>query len=320
MTVHSHHKTIAGLLEDKMGWSALKIERALSGGVGVTWQVTAQSGRKPVDLVVKFTELPVRREQESVDDRVYGAWPVNLGPAHGLLKDFGIPTYDLMSYGQVEKGVYFQLMSRLSGRPFGECLADSGPAEAASLQALAGEALGRLHRITRSFEGWAALPRPYAQSWKEAFFESLQNRLKEAGQLGLKTVDQRFGRLGTFIVQQREAWTDPVRYVFSHTDGMQAMFDRKGSGWVLSGHYDVEDYKFADQRFVLAGFELACLQAGQEVAEPFWFAYLKHKKLEIDYAGTKGLFKLYFLLSWLCLSPKGWGRKVFEEQIDAVLA
>jgi hypothetical protein len=91
---------------------------------------------------------------------------------------------------------------------------------------------------------------------------------------------------------------DPPVFVLSHTDGFQGVMRKTGDRWTCLGHIDIEDFQYTDQRFVLAGLELAHGLAGRSVPAAFWNAYLDAVDLAPGYDAVRRLFQAYYLLVW----------------------
>ncbi len=141
--------------------------------------------------------------------------------------------------------------------------------------------------------------KPYAKNWRVAFKEALEYRfshIKNSKYFNEKIIN----RIELFINLNLKKWTDPSEYVLSHVDGMQGMAKFKNSKWLFCGHIDLEDYRFTDPRFVLAGFEV-CINysATSKIPVAFWNAYSKHKKVDGSYRVIKKLFKLLYFMSWI---------------------
>ncbi len=110
-------------------------------------------------------------------------------------------------------------------------------------------------------------------------------------------------------------WSDPVEFVLSHVDGFQGMAKYNDNVWMFTGFIDIEDYHFTDQRFALAGYELAVEFEGQVVPPTFWSGYQRYRAIDPTYPRLKSLFQLYYLFAWLPLCyDQGWGETEAERQ------
>ena len=211
-------------------------------------------------------------------------------------------------------------MSALEGQPIGEWLDLPSGDEHAFRHHFAGDALGRVHAITRPHDGWVDQTTPYRVDWGTAFFSALESsldgRLRQA-----REYEQRCGRtvrpgdgslagsealLRAFVADHRRRWVPAREYALSHADGIQAHVTRdagrtgEGPRWVVTGHVDLEDMAFMDARLPLAGYELG--YEGPErrrcVPREFWDGYRRHKEVDPMYGGARELFQLFYLLAW----------------------
>ena len=193
---------------------------------------------------------------------------------------------------------FFQVMSKLEEYSIREHLVLDDYSYKENLQKLAGTEFGKLHLIKRSYDGWADQKVPYLTDWKDAFFLALTNRFYHLVENSYLS-KQMAKTLEIFIENKKKEWTNPKEYVFSHVDGLQGMVEYKNNKWVFNGHIDLEDYRFTDQRFVLAGFEIGANYSTSNVSDNFWEGYYEYKKVDSSYDNLKNLFKLFYFMSWI---------------------
>ena len=279
------HAAIGALVRDRLSVEPRTIAPLTGGEVGHVFRVDTDVGA----YVVKFVRLVDEPgfADEAADDRVYGSRWSNLGPARALLAANEVPAAAVRATGVLpQRGLAYAILDFLDGEPD-----DFSPAWFAAV----GATLGRLHAITRAYQGWVDMPAPYPESWTNAFARSFQARLSEAASLlptGLG--DAVAARASGLLV----GLTEPTEFVFSHTDGFQGVMARRGGLWALRGVIDIEDHQFTDQRFVLAGFELGHAVNGRDVPPDFWSAYAGAQPVDPGYETFKPLFHLYYLLVW----------------------
>jgi hypothetical protein len=166
------------------------------------------------------------------------------------------------------------------------------------LQQLIGATLGRLHLIVRGYDGWVDQAAPYPIDWKAAFFQSLDHKLRAAQQLN-SYLTQHTAPIERFIARHERIWSTPTEFVFSEFTGFQGMATCLDDRWRLTGIIDIEDHRFVDQRYVLAGHELFMTFGGGVLPPAFWDGYTEHKSVDPSYEATKAIFKLYYVLAWL---------------------
>lgn len=286
------------------------------------------------EVIVKLSKARGSRVTDDLDQaRVFVARSHNLQPVHALLGAHGLPTYDLLAFQfpSPEVPYFWTVMSALEGQPIGEWLDLPCGEEHASRHHFAGDALGRVHAITRRHDGWVDRTTPYLVDWGTAFFRALETnlygRLRQA-----REYEERRGRavrpgdgslagseelLRAFVDGHRRRWVPAREYVLSHVDGIQAHVSRgtedtKHGGragragqvgavaeWVLTGHVDLEDFAFMDARLPLAGYELDCegLERRRSVPPEFWEGYRRHREVDPSHADTRELFQLFFLIA-----------------------
>jgi fructosamine-3-kinase len=283
--VTGEHAAIAALVRDRLREEARAVEPLTGGEVGSVFRVDTDT-RAYVVKFVRLVDEPAFAD-EPVNDRVYGARWSNLRPASALLEAHGIAAAAVRALGALpEQGLAYAILDYLAGDAD-----DHSPAWFAGV----GAALGRMHGVTRPYQGWVDMPTPYPTTWTAAFAEGFRARLAETAPLlapGLRdTVGSRADGLLADL-------TEPGEFVFSHTDGFQGVMVRRGGAWMLRGVIDIEDHQFTDQRFVLAGFELGHAVNGRDLPPDFWRAYTAARPVDPSYTTFKPLFQLYNLLVW----------------------
>jgi len=271
--MNDEHAAIADLVRERLGAAARAVAPLTGGEVGHVFRVDTDAGVFAVKFV-RLTEGPTFAD-EPVDNRVYGSRWSNLGPACALLAANGIAAAAVRATGVLpERGLAYAILDFLAGDTD-----DYSPAWFSGV----GAALGRMHGVTRGYQGWVDMPAPYPERWAETaplLTASLQDAIADRAECLLAEL------------------SEPAAFVFSHTDGFQGVMARNDGVWTLRGVIDVEDHQFTDQRFVLAGFELGHAFNGREVPADFWRAYKAVKPVEPSYTIFKPLFQLYDLLVW----------------------
>jgi len=305
-----HAQILAKIIERELDGTLVSAQDVTAGYVGYVYKVQAVVGEKPGTFCVKLS--PPGRDPasqiEPLDDRVYGRIPVtNFGEAYRILAGSGIPVPHLFAFGTIDIGqpLTYQVMEFLQGIEIREFLAYDEHEGMELLHEVAGQVLGKLHQITRAYDGLSGQTSPYPLDWKTAFFASLENRLREVGRRNA-VIKQHAGRIERFVAQKEPRLTSPSEFVFSHNDGLQGMAKYAGGCWTFTGIVDIEDHYFVDQRFALAGHELSLYYAGRAVPASFWAGYQQFKPVPESYTSLRELFFLYYLLSWLPGCYESW--------------
>lgn len=247
------------LVQSVAGTAAQSIAPLAGGEVGRVFRADTATASYLVKLVDWRAEPSFA--DEPVDDRVYGSRFGNLQPAHEMLRRSGLPTPYLYGAGaRRDRGVSYAVFDYLEG-------ADDD--FSVTWFAAVGAALRELHSIGRPYQGWVAMGAPLAEPWSTAFARALAINFVKAKpvlppQL-IRAIEQR--------IREAPAIDEPAAFVLSHTDGFQAVLQRRNGDWELLGHVDVEDMQFTDRRFVMTGFELAHRLNGHAVPDAFWRAY-----------------------------------------------
>lgn len=249
--------------------------------------------------------IPISREvpfeEESDDDRVYGARRDNFRPAYDIMRDNQITVPELYAVGtteQPDKPSEYLAMEYFEGVSLREYVPNED--EKQQVQSMIGREMGKIHKISRPYQGWVNLPENNKRNWQDIFKNSIKGRLNR---LDAILSPELLTQTGSFVDEKFESWVDPAEYVLSHLDGFQGIANKDERGWNFQGVIDIEDHAFTDQRFVLAGHELASVMNGEELGPEFWDAYEQEKTVDPHYEEMKSLFQLYYLLVW---------RKVFE--------
>jgi fructosamine-3-kinase len=274
---------VRDIVRTALGEDASAVTPLVGGEVGQVWRADAGARSFVVKFVPVLDEKPFDREAD--DDRVYGARWSNLMPASTLLARSGVPVPRIHASGTIDDQ-HFVLMDYVAG--------DADEYSGSWFAAL-GAALGKVHAITRPWQGWVSMPTPYAKPWSQAFCDSLNGRLADAAPLIEPTLAR---AVGSFIMRYADTVEDPDRFVLSHTDGFQGIFRRDGGAWSLAGAIDVEDYQFADQRFVLTGFGLTHAFYGRAIPDSFAHAYTASVRFPPVTGELQRIFQLYYLLVW----------------------
>lgn len=238
-----------------------------------------------IEVVFKLYEKKDMTE-EKVDDRVYGSNHQNLQSTYTLLQEKGVPTFKLIQTGESNNYTY-AVLSLLEGQETNQEIVKDR---------IYGETLGELHSITRDFQGWVSKNDPYGIDWKTAFSQSIYSRLSNVN--GVLS-DELYSKIKEYIDVSVQQLNNPEKYVLSHLDGLQALFQKKEQGWKLSGVIDIEDYQFTDQRFVLAGITLNQLFGKYQLTEDFWSTYGSIVDIDKTFKEFEVFFQVYYLLVWI---------------------
>ena len=292
---HGMEALARAIVKRDLNRSATALRDLSFGYVGRVYRVSVAG---MPDLVVKMVKAEVDRsfEHESVDDRVYGGRWANFAAAYRVLEAHDMPLPRLYALGQLEDHDY-AVMEFLDGESSIEGLPEPQLNE---FYGALGGWIGRLHAITRTFQGWADMDRPYSTSWESAFFASFENCVRVAADI-FGSIARRAAEISDFSESMRASWTDPRAFVLSHADGFQGLVRNENGRWRLIGIIDIEDYQFTDPRFVLAGMELGLELKGRSLPRPFWQKYARVAELEASFGRTRNLFKVYYLLNWLAV-------------------
>ncbi len=272
------------LISEKVGAEAYEITTLVGGQVGHVYRVDTTDKSYVVKLVEAWHEPSFSEEER--DDRVYGSRWSNLLPAYELLQKRGIAVPKLYVSGLLEsEKLNYEILDYLHG--------DSEDYSTEWFVAV-GNALGSIHKVTRAYQGWIGMEASYSESWSDAFTKSLESQLEQAKpylstELCAQVIE---------CVAQHKSITEPEAFVLSHTDGFQGVLKKDGSSWELIGVVDIEDYQFADQGFVLAGFELVHATEKRTVPNEFWTTYSQQTAIDPTFDTYKKLFQIYYLLVW----------------------
>ena len=305
-----HEAALRAIVVAELGGRLLAAVPLRGGYSGdAVYRVRLLAGGAARDVVVKLGQVqgaPATPEDDA-KARIYAGRSWSLGPVHALLRRHGVPTYDLLASGWPTAGVPYRwvVTSLLEGLPIGEAFGAAAGEDTAALYRLAGEALGAVHAITRPYDGWADQTLPYRLGWSEAFFGALEEALEEATRrwtaAGRPALAAHAPRLRALVGDRRRHWVAPPAYVLSHADGLQAMVERDGGGWTVTGHVDLEDFAFLDARMPLAGFELSLgITRRRPLPAPFWEAYRRRAGEDAAPGWEEAwpVFRLFYLLQW----------------------
>ena len=258
------------------------------------------------DLVVKF---PAMSESTGTpEDRIYGSDAKNFLPAYNLLKEHNLPVPHLYEHGIVE-GKEYIVMDFLEGVSVREHLAHNNDAPLDSLHAQVGTLFGREHTITRSYFG--SVEATHGDRFVDVFAQAFSvelNKLKDFVDEAL------YIRIKSFVEEHLPHLDEPKQFVLSHLDGFQGIAQGDDISII-----DIEDHQFTDQRFVLAGYELSLEIEGKQASEAFWSAYKAETSVPENYAATKNLFQLYYLIVWMRVAMNEEGKETVLNGINMVL-
>ncbi|MFA5936962.1 MAG: hypothetical protein WC822_03730 [Candidatus Paceibacterota bacterium] len=298
--MNKHNIYLKKIVSLKISGKFLSSKRILGGHSGYVYTINVKLNSKINKFIIKLSNIIGSKslKDEKNEQRVYGGHSKSLVNNYKLLKSNNLKTFTLLSYSLPNKEIpyFYQLISKLDGFSIREYLALNNNQK--ELFKLAGIEFGKLHSITRSYDGWAKQDIPYKKNWEKSFFLALDLRLKYL--IENKYFNKKDSKtLTTFIENKKIKWTSPREYVFSHVDGLQGMVEYKKNKWIFNGHIDLEDYRFTDQRFVLAGFEIGANYSTKKAPAVFWNEYLKFKKIDKSYEELKDLFKVFYFMSWV---------------------
>ena len=272
--------------------------------------VTMPTGQLPciVKLIPDWGNEEDQPHDEQATNRVYGSRATSFAAAYTLLHAHAIPLPQLYAACTPQPALPYsgEVMTRFAGEVVRTGGARLSGTSRVSLDHLVGRYLGAIHRITRSYYGWADLQVPYPQSWRDTFFTALHIILERA--CVHTAILQHRRRISEAIDQYAASWIDPAQFVLSHGDGLQGMLVPHGSSWILNGVIDIEDHCFTDPRFALAVYEVIMNHAPLE--ESFWEAYQEHSPLDDTYTHLRPLFQIYVLLDWLGNVPLTQGEEI----------
>lgn len=267
---------VVGLKNLSLGWSGSSVYVAEIKNNEVVERVIIKTGSSEPE--VPFKDEPDNR-------RVYGGRFSNLEPAYRLMIEHNIRVPKLLAKG-TEGNLPYVTMEFLEG-------------DTQVPELIVADELGKLHRITRNYQGCVSMERPYAKSWKDAFFSAIRAQLETASNVSTALTNI-LPQANHFLDQMESEWEDPSRFVLSHTDGFQGIAKQTNGVYEFMGVIDLEDHQFTDQRFVLAGYELLSeLWMKKTVSQQFWDIYKKYAQIEPTHGNFRNLFQLYYLLDWL---------------------
>jgi|GEM_PF-3550105 len=317
----NHHDVyLIKIVNLKIGGKFLNSKRILGGHSGYVYIINVKLNSKINKYIVKLSNIIGSKslKNEKNEQRVYGGHSKSLVSVYKLFKKNNLKTFILKSHSMPGKEIpyYYQLISKLNGFSIREHLVLNN-INKKGLFELAGTEFGKLHLITRNYDGWVDQTTPYKRSWKESFFLALDLRSKYLTENKYFN-DKDSKQLFSFIENKKNKWVSPKEYVFSHVDGLQGMVEYKKNDWVFNGHIDLEDYRFTDQRFVLAGFEIGANYSTKEAPVSFWKGYLKFKKIDKSYNEIKDLFKVFYFMSWIHMTSLSLKNDKLSKKISKI--
>lgn len=317
-----HRKEIAQFLVDNhfKGQSKIISEHS-TGYSGFIYKILTRINNRPQMVIVKLTPpdpiIPI--EKEPIGTRVYGTRYQNFQGAYEIMSKNGIPIPRLFLTGSATNEIpyHFQIMSLLDGISIREELSEGLQDNIDPLHEIAGQEFGKLHQITRNYDGWVYQNAPYPLDWKTVFFKSLKENLLHTTELN-QNINKMENNINNFIESKNNIFQNPQEFVLSHIDGFQGMAKQTDDQWKFTGIIDIEDHKFCDQRMVLAGYELSLLWENRIVPKQFWDSYKQFKEIDPDYETLKSFYMLYYLLSWISI-PYEDTEKVSENEKEKVI-
>lgn len=309
-------KVLAKILEKDLKSRMVSLNELTGGYYGRVYVADMEKDDNSVrKIVIKIVDAndDYSYEIEPNDNRVYGGRWSNLKPAYDVLIAHGFSVPKIYSIGNhQETNCSYSIMEFIEGESVREFLAYNNHPQMEQLHSLVGETMGMMHKITRDYQGWVAMDKKYAKDWEQSFFQSFESHLANAAEKNPFVNEQR-NALTEFAAKKRAEWTNPENFVFSHTDGFQAIAKYENDKWKIAGIIDIEDHQFTDPRFVLTGHELSLEFEGRSIPATFWEGYNKHASVDKNYQNLKELFKLYYLLSWLPGVYDNWRGKSDEK-------
>jgi len=285
------------IISQELGVEANSIESLGMSIGGAVMKIETEKGTFVVKLIANEPPAPIA--EEDVSDRVYGGRWTEFQPAYDAMKNANLPLPTIHATGYTEdESQYFILMDYIAGESVREYMSEADTDE--KLHHTTGQTFGKLHTITRDYQGWVSMETPYETPWGEAFFSALDKQIDEiedSNHLPTETI----AKLRTFSNNQKDTWIEPDSFVLSHLDGFQGIASKQGEDWSMDSIIDIEDHQFTDQRFVLCGHELAMEAEGTKLPDSFWEGYKSTKEINSTFEQSKPLFKLYYLSVWLCV-------------------
>jgi len=280
-----------------------------SGFIGYVYKIKTKIKNKPTELIAKLT--PFKKEKliskEPYNERIEGSSRTsNFMPSYNLIRKSKIPTFKLYATGKIQNFIY-QIISMLKGESVRPFTAYNKNARMNELHKIAGGIFGRLHKITRDYDGWIEQKNQNKTPWALDFIKTTNMFYRKCLKLNSPYMKGNKGKIKEKIDALSQVLLEPKQFVFSDTDGFEGMAFYNGLSWKFSGLIDLEDYKYTDQRMVLVGYEMSLIFEGRKVPKSFWDEYKKHKKVPTDYKKVRDLYKLYYLLSWFpMVYDKNW--------------
>jgi aminoglycoside phosphotransferase (APT) family kinase protein len=314
---YTHATALQWLVETHLAATFITAADLTTGYSGHVYAVTIQSGLTSRTVAIKLTPPESQlADTNAVHQRVYATRVQNFAPAHACLQQADILVPHVFAYGEPSPSCpfYYQIMSLLEGVSIREHLAYGHGPNQDALHFLAGTVLGQIHHITRRYDGWVAQPIPDPLPWKVAFFQSLTQHFTTVLPQNA-WIQAHMERMHQLFDYYATVWSDPAVFVLSHGDGLQGMASYSDNTWMFTGVVDLEDHRFTDQRFVLAGYELAVEFKDKVVPRTFWAGYEQYATVDPSYRLLKHVFQLYYLLAWLPLCyDSTWGSTEAERQ------
>lgn len=267
---------VVGLTNVSLGWSGSSVYVAEIKNDDDVERVVIKTGSSGAETAF---------EDEPDNKRVYGGRFSNLEPAYRLMLKHKIKVPELLAKG-MEGNIPYVVMEFLEGNT-------KVP------EPMVADEMGKLHSITRDYQGCVSMNTPYPKTWKDAYFSAIRTQLAVAAGTS-DALTNILSQVNRFVDEKEKQWQDPSHFVLSHTDGFQGIARKTDEVYEFMGVIDLEDHQFTDQRFVLAGHELLSeLWMSKKVSQEFWDIYKTHTQVEPSYTDFRSLFQLYYLLDWL---------------------
>lgn len=307
----THRTTLETLTREQLNGILLTANPIAGGHSGFVYgadvAIAGDVGQVERTVCIKLTPWFAELAYDAlpVGERVYGTRLSNFDAAYEIMRTAGIAVPMLYASGTVggdeadgNPHFFYQIMDLVEGVEVRTFLAQGEHHAMDALHSLVGVTMGRLHQVTRDYDGWVAQSAPYVTGWKEAFFTSFQAVIERACDVNDAMRVNR-SKLDAFLHGHEASWTPPTEFVFSHVDGFQGMARHIDDEWHLTGLIDIEDHSFTDARFALAGHELSLSFEERDAPDAFWAGYQRFKPIPSSYLTLRNFHQLYYLLDWL---------------------
>jgi fructosamine-3-kinase len=285
------------IIESKLAVSPTSVETLGMGIGGAVMKIETEKGIFVLKMI--RNEPPVAIGNEETSDRVYSGRWTEFESAYTTMQQAKLPLPAIHATDYtIDNSHYYILMDYIDGESAREYMSKLPNDD--SLHETIGSMFGKMHTVTRPYQGWTSMKDPYKDDWGTAFFSALNNQINEIksrGHLSKKDTDRLYAVANTY----QSEWIEPAEFVLSHLDGFQGIVAGGNGDWLVGGIIDIEDHQYTDQRFVLCGHELAMEAEGQKLPGSFWDGYSSQKTIDPTHRHFAPLFKLYYLSVWLCV-------------------